>query len=87
MSKKSLKISHRKSILRFFLLLCFGLIVAMTVMVFSQKSMADDDLTFSEKAREKKYLGGADESDLKVLTVLPSLKNKKTKTEDADEGF
>ncbi len=87
MSKKSLKISHRKNILRFFLLLCLGLIIVMTMMSFSQKAMADDDLTFSEKAREKKYLGGADESELKVLATLPTLKNNKTKTEEADEGF
>jgi hypothetical protein len=87
MSKKALKISHRKSVLRFFLLLCFGLILAMTLMVFSEKSMAEEDLTFSEKAREKKYLGGADESELKVLATLPTLKNNKIKTEEADEGF
>ncbi len=87
MSKKALKISHRKSVLRFFLLLCFGLILAMALMVFSEKSMAEEDLTFSEKAREKKYLGGADESELKVLATLPTLKNNKIKTEEADEGF
>ena len=60
---------------------------AMTVLMFSSTGLASDDLTFAEKAREKKYLGGADEGELKVLTILPSLKNKKVKTEDASEGF
>ena len=52
-------------------------------MTFSTKSLAyadsADDLTFTEIAREKKYLGGADEGELKVLTALPALKNKKTR--------
>ena len=87
MSKKALKISQKKNVVRFFLLICFGLVVAMTVMVFSSKSFADEDLTYQEKAREKKYVGGADESELKVLAVLPTANSKKVKTEEADEGF
>lgn len=87
MSKKALKVSQKKNVLRFFLFLCLGLIAAMTLMVFSQKATAEEDLTYSEKAREKKFLGGADEGELKVLALLPSLKNKKTVTEDAEEGF
>ncbi len=88
MSKKALKISQRKNVVRFFLFLCLGLVAAMTLMVFSTKATAsEDDLTYSEKAREKKFLGGADESELKVLAVLPNLKNKKNAIDDADEGF
>lgn len=87
MSKKALKISQKKSVIRFFLLVCFGLITAMTVMVFTSKASADEDLSYQEKAREKKYIGGADESELKVLAVLPIANSKKVKTEEADEGF
>ncbi len=87
MSKKALKISQKKSVIRFFLFVCFGLITAMTVMVFSSKASAEDELSNQEKAREKKYIGGADESELKVLAVLPTASSKKVKTEEADEGF
>ncbi len=87
MSKKAIQFSQKKSVLRFFLLLCLALVVAMAVMIFSSKSFAEDDLSYLERAREKKYLGGADESDLKVIAVAPSLKNKKIKTEEAEEGF
>lgn len=88
MSKKALKISQKKNVVRFFLFLCMGLILAMVIMVFSSNlSAAEDDLSYLEKAREKKYLGGADEGDLKVLVAMPAFKNKKIKTEEADEGF
>lgn len=87
MSKKALKISQKKNVIRFFLLICFGLITAMTVMVFSSKASADDDLSYQEKAREKKYVGGADESELKVLAVVPTTNSKKVKAEEAGEGF
>lgn len=87
MSKKALKISQKKNVVRFFLLVCFGLITAMTVMVFSSKASAEDELSYQEKAREKKYVGASDESELKVLAVLPSANSKKVKAEEADEGF
>lgn len=87
MSKKALKISQKKNVIRLYLFICFGLVAAMVVMIFSSKSVAQDGLSFQEKAREKKYLGGVDESDLKVLSVLPATVSKKIKTEEADEGF
>lgn len=87
MSKKALKISQKKNVIRFFLLICFGLMTAMTVMVFSSKAAAEDDMSYQEKAREKQYIGGADESELRVLTVLPMVNSKKVKAEEADEGF
>jgi hypothetical protein len=88
MAKKALHVSQKKSVVRFFLFLCLGLILAMTIMVFSSKTSADEDLTFAEKAREKKYLGGADEGELRVQnTDVANSKNPKNKTEDSGEGF
>jgi len=87
MSKKALKISQKKNVIRFFLVLCLGLALAVAVMIFSSKSFAEDDLTYLEKAREKKYLGGVDESDLKIIDMTPVFKGKVIKTEDASEGF
>jgi hypothetical protein len=87
MSKKALKISQKKNVIRFFLLICFGLMTAMTVMVFSSKASANVDLSYQQKAREKKYIGGADESELKVLAIMPTANSKKVKAEEASEGF
>jgi hypothetical protein len=86
-SKKYLKVSQNKNLLRVFLLICLGLFFAMTVLLFSSTSYAEDDLSFAELAREKKYIGGVDESDLKIIATLPSVKSKKIKTEEAEEGF
>ena len=40
-----------------------------------------------EKAKNRTYIGGAEESDLKVLPESYFEKNKKAKTQEADEGF
>lgn len=88
MSKKAKKISKNKSLVRLFLGICLVLFTIATILSFTSTSFAaDDEATVMEKAREKKYVGGADEGDLKVLPSVPNSKVKKTKTEEADEGF
>lgn len=64
-----------------------GLILLIVGIVFSINAVADDELSYLEKAREKKYLGGSDESDLIVLPVLPVVKAVKIKTEEVEEGY
>ncbi len=58
------------------------------VMGFAQ---AADDSNYSEIARTRRYVGGADESDLKVQATLyqtpSSKKKKKTVTTEPSEGF
>ena len=46
---------------------------------------ADEDSEIASRARSRQYVGGADESDLKVQPLLN--KDQKNKTEQADEGF
>lgn len=64
-----------------------GLILLSVGIIFSINAVADDELSYLEKAREKKYLGGSDESDLIVLPVLPVVKAVKIKTEEVEEGY
>jgi hypothetical protein len=40
-----------------------------------------------EKAKNRTYIGGAEESDLKVLPESYFEKNKKAKAQETDEGF
>lgn len=87
MAKKPMMWSLQKTTLRFFLVLCLGLMLSMTVMMFSSTSKADDDSKFQVNAKERKYLGGPDESDLKVQKVLSVNSEKKEKTEESSEGF
>ena len=91
MAKKSLKISQNKYIVRFVLGLVFTLSVLATLALFSPKTHAQSSQTLEENyleiARQKKYIGGQDEEDLKVLEQLPNSKNKKQKTDEAGEGF
>jgi hypothetical protein len=50
---------------------------------------AEEDSAALEKARTRQYVGGADESDLKVQTQLMKIQKSKNETtiEDAEEGF
>jgi len=88
-SKKAHKLSHNKNILRFFLFLTLGLVVFTTFAIFSTQAKAwtAEDQDNSEKARTRQYVGGADESDLKVLPSLPVIKNKKANVDESSEGF
>jgi len=64
-----------------FLILCFGLIL---------KVGAAEDSAYAEKAQTRKYIGGADESDLKVQTQIKKLKKSKNETSieaEDEEGF
>ena len=88
MQKKALKVSQRKHILRAVLVVCLSMFVFATIALFSQSaSAAELDANYIEMVREKKFKGAADESELKVLTVLPAKKNKVEVSEESTEGF
>lgn len=91
--QKNKRISSNKTAIRFFLGLCLAFVIATLVMSFSPKAKAqifgssDKEKTdITQKARDREYVGGADEDDLKVLPQLPSAKDKKSSTENS-EGF
>lgn len=76
----------------------FLLFIGFSVVLFiSSNLQADESSAFAEIARLRKYVGGADESDLKVQVVLyraqsslqNSLKNKNKKQAqpEPDENF
>lgn len=51
---------------------------------------AAEDSVYAEKARTRQYVGGADESDLKVQAQIPKLQKSKNETSveaDDEEGF
>ena len=49
---------------------------------------AAEDSEFVQVARDRYYLGGLDEADLKVqLHLVPNEKNKNLNTQESDEGF
>ncbi len=51
-------------------------------------ALAAEDSAFVEKARTRQYMGGPDESDLKVQTqILKLQKTKNETTGDEEEGF
>jgi exopolysaccharide biosynthesis protein len=87
MAKKPAQWASQKKTLRFFLFLCVGLLVSMTVVLFSSSSQAEENSEYLVKAKERKYAGGADESDLKVQKILSVNSDKKEKTEESSEGF
>ncbi len=88
-SKKAHKLSHNKNVLRFFLFLTLALMVFGAIAVFTTpaKAWTSEDQEYSEKARGRHYVGGADEADLKVLPTLPVIKNKKANVDESSEGF
>lgn len=63
-----------------FVVLFFGIIL---------KVSAAEDSVYSEKAQTRKYVGGADESDLKVQAQIKKLKKSKNETtfDEDEEGF
>ena len=49
---------------------------------------AAEDSAFAEKARTRQYIGGPDESDLKVQAQILKLQKSKNETNiEDDEGF
>lgn len=53
-------------------------------------AFAAEDSVHVEKARTRQYVGGADESDLKVQAQVPKLKKSKNETnleDDDNEGY
>ena len=91
--QKNKRISSNKTTIRIFLGLCLAIIVLTVVMSFapsakaefSKSSQDEEKNDFTQKARERNYVGGADEDELKVLPVLPNAKSVKP-TENS-EGF
>lgn len=72
---------HYYSFWPLFLILFFGVILNVS---------AAEDSVYAEKAQTRKYIGGADESDLKVQAVIPKLKKSKNETSieaEDEEGF
>lgn len=67
--------------------------IAIFLSIFSFLSLsrswaADSDAT--ESTKQRNYIGGADESDLKVQTTLPVYKKNKNEAnieEEVEEGF
>jgi hypothetical protein len=57
--------------------------VVAVILGFSLVTIAEENSEFAEKARERRYVGGADESDLKVQRTLTA--NPKAKSQDPDE--
>ncbi len=91
--QKNKRISSNKVAIRFFLGLCLAFVLLTLVFSFVPKANAqlfgsgdDEKNEVTQKAREREYVGGADEDDLRVLPVLPSTKQKKEPTENS-EGF
>ena len=52
------------------------------------KVSAEEQSQYTEVARERRYVGGADESDLKVqANGSTAAKNKPAATQESNEGF
>jgi len=58
-----------------------------SVLMVANIVKADENSEYAAKARERRYVGGADESDLKVQKAVNSAKTKAEENEDANEGF
>ena len=91
--QKNKRISSNKTAIRFFLGLCLAFLLVTLVLSFTPKAKAqffgsnDEEKTdTTQKARDREYVGGADEDDLRVIPQLPSAKEKKAAT-DNSEGF
>lgn len=58
------------------------------MVLFSEFVRAEEQSPFNEIARERLYVGGLDESDLRVQQVhTAGIKNKPTDTQESNEGF
>lgn len=64
-------------------------ILTLTSLFFSvERANAEEQSPFTEIARERRYTGGPDESDLKVQTApTTAAKNKPTSAQESNEGF
>ena len=62
--------------------------VAVTILFFSTFASAEEASDYAEKARERRYVGGADESDLKVQKAVTNSKSKlPVESDESNEGF
>lgn len=62
--------------------------VAISILFLSALSSAEENSDYAEKARERRYVGGADESDLKVQKAVANSKAKPVEESDeSNEGF
>lgn len=91
--QKNKRISSNKTTIRFVLGLCLAFILVTLIISFAPPAKAQffgsndeekNDLT--QKARDREYVGGGDEDELRVLPQLPSAKDKKAPA-DNSEGF
>ncbi len=56
--------------------------------IYSSISFSAEDLyDYQQKAKNRNYIGGSEESNLSVLPENYFEKNKKNKTEEVNEGF
>lgn len=74
--KNNYLIMFRPFLVLFIILSCF----------YVSSLKAEENSDFSDKARDRHYLGGADESDLKVQKSL-NTKNKSEENQESNEGF
>ncbi len=64
------------------------MVVLVAALSLVSAARAADESAFADKARNRQYLGGPDESDLKVQTqILKLQKSKNETTIEEDEGF
>lgn len=62
--------------------------VAISILFLSAFASAEEASDYAEKARERRYVGGADESDLKVQKTVTNSKAKPVEESDeSNEGF
>lgn len=64
-------------------------LLVFAVLMFSFSTIWAEDPGFVDKARARQYVGGPDESDLKVQSQVLKLQKSKNETslEDSEEGF
>ena len=65
------------------------ILVALTsIFLVAEKASAEEQSQYTEVARERRYVGGADESDLKVqANTTAAAKNKAAPAQESNEGF
>ncbi|MFZ3231919.1 MAG: hypothetical protein WA160_17055 [Pseudobdellovibrio sp.] len=66
-----------------------NIVLLASIFTISVTLKAEENSDYVEKARERRYVGGVDESDLKVQKAVTATKTK-VKTEDnqeSNEGF
>ncbi len=63
------------------------MIVFLIGLVLTPLAFSQDSAEYSDIAKKKKYPGGIEESDLKILPASHFQKKQTKKSEDANEGF